>query len=88
MNRAKLDEAADPGNNHAEAGAMGPDGGLAEGFDLAALQSLLEKSIKAQEREAYKQEQRWRGVQIQLNQLQDDFEVERRGELQSQTHYH
>ncbi len=39
---------------------------------------LLVKTLQTQEKEALKQEQRWRGVQIQLNQLRDDVDAERR----------
>lgn len=39
-------------------------------MDLAALYKFLEK-------ESFKQEQRWRSVQVQMNQLWDELEVER-----------
>ena len=45
--------------------------------DIAGLYTLLEKTLKSQERDASKQEQRWRSVQIQLNQLRDDVEQNR-----------
>ncbi|KAL2089206.1 hypothetical protein ACEWY4_016105 [Coilia grayii] len=47
--------------------------------DLNALYQLIRKSLQTQERESYKQEQRWRSVQIQMNQFRDDLEAERRG---------
>lgn len=45
--------------------------------DVAGLYTLLAKTLKSQERDASKQEQRWRSVQIQLNQLREDVEQNR-----------
>ncbi|KAL2087883.1 hypothetical protein ACEWY4_016711 [Coilia grayii] len=39
---------------------------------------LIHKSLQTQERESFKQEQRWRSVQIQMNQLWEDLEEGRR----------
>ena len=60
-----------------EAGAQASGGDQPEGCDLATLHQLLVKTLQTQEREALKQEQRWNGVQIQLNQLRDDVEADR-----------
>ncbi|KAL2088246.1 hypothetical protein ACEWY4_015145 [Coilia grayii] len=46
--------------------------------EMAALRHLLERTLKAHEHESYKQELRWRSVQLQLNQLREDVEAERR----------
>ena len=54
---------------HAEDQASGGD--PPEESDLAAVRRLFE-------REASKQEQRWRSVQMQLNQLREDVEADRR----------
>ena len=40
--------------------------------------ALILKQMKNQEKEAYRQEQRWRSIQFQLNQLQDKREEDRR----------
>ncbi len=45
------------------------------GFDQ--LYALIQRQMKIQEKEAFKQEQRWRSVQVQLTQLQDEREAER-----------
>ncbi|XP_028430236.1 uncharacterized protein LOC114553223 [Perca flavescens] len=42
--------------------------------DLAALYGLIQKSLQTQDRESFKQEQRWRSVQVQLNGFQDELE--------------
>ncbi|KAL2092969.1 hypothetical protein ACEWY4_010281 [Coilia grayii] len=55
-----------------------PDDMVPGGTDLAGLYALLHKTVKAQEREAFRQEQRWRSVQIHLNQFRDEFKAERR----------
>ena len=47
-------------------------------LDLAALYSLIQKSLQTQERELFKQEQRWRNVQVELNSFRD--ELEQRGD--------
>ncbi|CAL8269491.1 unnamed protein product [Arctogadus glacialis] len=47
-------------------------------MNMAYLYILLQKTLKSQEREAYKQEQRWRSVQVQLNNVRDELEGERR----------
>ncbi|KAL2080769.1 hypothetical protein ACEWY4_024563 [Coilia grayii] len=46
--------------------------------EMAALRHLLERTLKAHEQESYKEELRWRSVQLQLNQLREDVEGERR----------
>ena len=46
-------------------------------MNMASLYSLLQKTLRSQEREAYKQEQRWRSVQVQLNNVRDELEGER-----------
>ncbi|KAL2099489.1 hypothetical protein ACEWY4_003883 [Coilia grayii] len=56
-----------------DTGAEASRGVQSEGSD-----KLLERTLMAQEKEAYKQEQRWRSVQLQLNQLREDVEAERR----------
>ncbi|CAL8292678.1 unnamed protein product [Arctogadus glacialis] len=56
-------------DGHGEDQASGGD--PPEGSDLTAVRRLLE-------REASKQEQRWRSVQMQLNQLREDVEADRR----------
>lgn len=61
-----------------EAGAQASGGDQPEGCDLATLHQLLVKTLQTQEREALKQEQRWNGVQIQLNRLRDDVDADRR----------
>ena len=61
-----------------EAGAQASGGDQPEGGDLATLHQLLVKTLQTQEREALKQDQRWKGVQIQLNQLRDDVDADRR----------
>ncbi len=61
-----------------EARTQAAGGAQPEGCDLATLHQLLVKTLQTQEKEALKQEQRWRGVQIQLNQLRDDVDAERR----------
>ena len=61
-----------------EAGAQASGGDPPEGGDLATLHQLLVKTLQTQEREALKQDQRWKGVQIQLNQLRDDVDADRR----------
>ena len=43
---------------------------------VAGLYEMLQKTL---DRESYRQEQRWRSVQIQLNQLRDEVEETRRG---------
>lgn len=45
-------------------------------LDLAALYSLIQKSLQTQERQLFKQEQRWR--KVQLNSFRD--ELEQRGD--------
>ena len=50
-----------------EAGAQASGGDQPEGGDLATLHQLLVKTLQTQEREALKQDQRWKGVQIQLH---------------------
>ena len=47
-------------------------------LDLSSLYSLLQKTLQTQEREAFKQEKRWRSVQLQLNNFHDELEWERR----------
>ncbi|CAL8395513.1 unnamed protein product [Boreogadus saida] len=47
-------------------------------MNMASLYSLLQKTLQSQDREAYKQEQRWRSVQVQLNNVRDELEGERR----------
>ena len=47
-------------------------------MNMASLYSLLQKTLQSQEREAYKQEQRWRSVQVQLNNVRDELEGEGR----------
>ncbi|CAL8372853.1 unnamed protein product [Arctogadus glacialis] len=56
-------------DGHGEDQASGGD--PPEGSDLTPVRRLLE-------REASKQEQRWRSVQMQLNQLREDVEADRR----------
>ena len=56
-------------DGHGEDQASGGD--PPEESDLAAVRRLFE-------REASKQEQRWRSVQMQLNQLREDVEADRR----------
>ncbi|CAL8388876.1 unnamed protein product [Boreogadus saida] len=56
-------------DGHGEDQASGGD--PLEGSDLAAVRRLLE-------REASKQGQRWRSVYMQLNQLREDVEADRR----------
>ncbi|KAL2085987.1 hypothetical protein ACEWY4_019307 [Coilia grayii] len=51
-----------------------PEEVLSVGADLTGLYALLQNNLKAQEREAFKQEQRWRSVQIQLNQLREEVD--------------
>lgn len=46
--------------------------------DLQALYQLIQKSFETQQKEAMKQEQRWRNVQVQMNQFRDDLEEGRR----------
>ncbi|KAL2085068.1 hypothetical protein ACEWY4_020586 [Coilia grayii] len=65
--------------------AQGARGGAAGGpppLDLSSLYTLLQKSIQDQEREAYKQDMRWRSVQIQLNNVHDELEKERRNVIE------
>lgn len=62
-------EGGPPGSEEPDAGEV-----LPEGADLAGLYALLQKTLRAQEREVFKQEQRWRSVQVQLNQFHDEFE--------------
>ena len=57
------EEGAVGGEPDEDAGT-GRDPGL---LDLSSLYSLLQKTLQTQEREAFKQEQRWRSVQMQLN---------------------
>ncbi|CAL8369962.1 unnamed protein product [Gadus morhua 'NCC'] len=57
------EEVAVGGEPDEDAGT-GRDPGL---LDLSSLFSLLQKTLQTQEREAFKQEQRWRSVQMQLN---------------------
>ena len=56
-------------DGHGEDQASGGD--PLEGSDLAAVRRILE-------REASKQEQHWRSVHMQLNQLKEDVEADRR----------
>ena len=46
-------------------------------MNMATLYSLLQKTLQNQEHEANKQEQRWRSVQVQLNNVRDELEGER-----------
>ena len=46
-------------------------------LDLSSLYSL-QKTLQTQECEAFKQEQRWRSVQLHLNNFHDELERERR----------
>lgn len=61
-----------------------PEGDISRGKDLAALYHLVQKSLQNQDREAFMQEQRWRSIQIQLNQFRDELEVERLGGREEQ----
>ena len=47
-------------------------------MNMVSLYSLLQKTLQSQERQAYKQEQRWHSVQVQLNNVRDELEGERR----------
>lgn len=63
-----------------------PSEDLPKGADLAGLYVLLQKTLKAHEHEFFKQEQRWRSVQVQLNQFHDGFEELRRHLLLQHNH--
>ena len=79
--RDDLEEVEQPEENQTETGARAEvAGGLTEGSDLAGLRQLLEQTLKNQEKDSFKQEQRWRSVQLQLNQFREDFEEGKRSE--------
>ena len=67
------EEGAVGGEPEVDAGAEDPGT-----LDLSSLYSLLQKTLQTQEREAFKQEQRWRSVQMQLNGFHDELEQEQR----------
>ena len=72
-----LSEAAE---EEEEDGARGGEAGADDAgtMDMSSLYSLLQRTVKNQERESVKQEQRWRSVQIQLNNVRGELEMERR----------
>uniref|UniRef100_A0A3Q3GKU4 CCHC-type domain-containing protein n=1 Tax=Labrus bergylta TaxID=56723 RepID=A0A3Q3GKU4_9LABR len=64
--------------------ATGGDSGGPRGHEqggLDQLYALIQRHMQVQEREAFKQEQRWRSIQIQLNQVRDEMEAEKREEV-------
>ena len=62
------------GEPEVDAGAGRDRGSL----DLSSLYSLIQKNLQTQEREVFKQGQRWHSVQMQLNGFHDELERERR----------
>ena len=46
---------------------------------------MIQKQMQVQDREACKQEQRWRSVQEQLNQVRNEMDVDRRGAVRAST---
>ncbi|KAL2102386.1 hypothetical protein ACEWY4_001554 [Coilia grayii] len=67
-------------------GARGGAAGEPQTLDLGSLYSLLQQSMQDQQREAHKQDMRWRGVQIQLNNVYDELERERRRAAEERQH--
>ncbi|CAL8270260.1 unnamed protein product [Arctogadus glacialis] len=67
LSRGVLLEMEEDGHGEDQASSGDP----LEGSDLAAVRRLLEQ-------EASKQEQHWRSVHMQLNQLKEDVEADRR----------
>ncbi|XP_041918589.1 uncharacterized protein LOC121682500 [Alosa sapidissima] len=59
-------------------GAKGGATAVPQTLDMGVLFNLLQQSIQDQQQEALKQERRWRSVQIQLNNVHDELERERR----------
>ncbi|CAL8370079.1 unnamed protein product [Gadus morhua 'NCC'] len=83
VRRRAQDDLVQPGEQ--EEGAVGgePEEDTGTGrnpglLDLSSLFSLLQKTLQTQEREAFKQEQRWRGVQMQFNSVHDELGRDRR----------
>ena len=68
------EEGAVGGEPEVDAGAGRDPGSL----DLSSLYSLIQQTLQTQEREAFKQEQRWLSVQMQLNSFHDELERDRR----------
>ena len=83
VRRRTLDDLVQPGEQ--EEGAVGgePEEDAGTGrdpglLDLSSLYSLLQKTLQTQECEAFKQEQRWQSVQMQLNNVHDELGRDRR----------
>ena len=69
--------------DQATGGDDGDPKGLEGGFEQ--LYAMIQKQMQVQDREACKQEQRWRSVQEQLNQVRNEMDVDRRGAVRAST---